>query len=451
MFRVCGWVVKAYLLPLKLATSYTRLVKDFLVEVIWTKPSRENLPELDCSQNYTICAVKNEEISTNGPQAAASSLNETLTVSVCPGAFVETKHGKTHYILRGPENGPLVVFSHGVSLFCFVWMKLAEQFNKKGFRVLIYDFYGHGYSSSPFLNYTHDLFLMQLEEVLTNLNLIQAGKKLILVGHSMGGMVSCYFAARHPELVSQLILINSVGLPIKIELTNFLLSFMYAGMKFLRRTTAVDGAVYALAKWLRKQAEKSAHSFDDLCTILHTMDETKLLTKEEVKLLRNAKQILVKMALKCASSNIVRFVKSLNFLYHTWLHQCRNGDLEDKARVALSVVRHCPLLDANLAEHIKMLHGLEDAVEQPKIPILIIWGQDDGITPVALIQDFLKYIPHAEVLTIPDTDHSVFLQQPLQIFNAMIAFIENHSLRDSVSVPVFEQMESISVTEIKSQ
>lgn len=95
--------------------------------------------------------MKNEEISTNGPQghekAAASSLNETLTVSVCPGAFVETKHGKTHYILRGPENGPLVVFSHGVSLFCFVWMKLAEQFNKKGFRVLIYDILFHFYEN----------------------------------------------------------------------------------------------------------------------------------------------------------------------------------------------------------------------------------------------------------------------------------------------------------------
>lgn len=39
---------------------------------------------------------------------------------------------------------------------------------------------------------------------------------------------------------------------------------------------------------------------------------------------------------------------------------------------------------------------------------------------------YFRCLPHAEVLVIPETDHSVFLQQPSQIFNAMIKFLQKN-------------------------
>jgi len=121
MIGLCKFIVSTSLFPLKLARTYSTFLKDCITEVAWKKPKRiEQATEIQSdSSSISLSIVENE---------------------VSPvGAFVETKHGRTHYILKGPEDGDLVIFSHGVSLFGFVWTKLAQYLIAKGYRVLIYD------------------------------------------------------------------------------------------------------------------------------------------------------------------------------------------------------------------------------------------------------------------------------------------------------------------------
>lgn len=75
------------------------------------------------------------------------------------------------------------------------------------------DLYGHGYSDAPEdVIYDVDLFLQQMIELLHALELSET--PFILVGHSMGGLISANFATRHPELIRQLILVCPAGIPV---------------------------------------------------------------------------------------------------------------------------------------------------------------------------------------------------------------------------------------------
>jgi hypothetical protein len=56
-----------------------------------------------------------------------------------PGQYIALKDGLCHYILRGPEEGKLFILLHGISVYSFIWMKLATELNKNGYRVLMFD------------------------------------------------------------------------------------------------------------------------------------------------------------------------------------------------------------------------------------------------------------------------------------------------------------------------
>jgi hypothetical protein len=120
-----------------------------------------------------------------------------------PGEFIDLEFGPTHYFLKGPKDGQLVVLLHGVSVFSFIWNRFADLLADRGYRVLTFDilyinpneivsltvehFYGHGYSAVPQTNYTVDLFRNQFEQILTKLNLFEQHNSMVLMGHSMGG------------------------------------------------------------------------------------------------------------------------------------------------------------------------------------------------------------------------------------------------------------------------
>lgn len=88
------------------------------------------------------------------------------------------------------------------------FVPLAQQL--PSYSLLALDLPGHGWSShrSPdasyhFLDYVHDIASLLRQ---------QQWGPISLIGHSMGGMIASVLAAVHPELVKQLILIDSFGL-----------------------------------------------------------------------------------------------------------------------------------------------------------------------------------------------------------------------------------------------
>lgn len=98
-----------------------------------------------------------------------------------------------------------MVLIHGVGLDHNMWERQVAGF-KDRFQVITYDMLGHGQSAHPpDERYLGD-FVRQLHQLLMNLDL----KQVAIVGFSMGGLVAREFAIQYPELISRLVLMNTV-------------------------------------------------------------------------------------------------------------------------------------------------------------------------------------------------------------------------------------------------
>lgn len=129
-----------------------------------------------------------------------------------PGQFAPLPEGTTHYRWLGAARGPVAVCVHGLSTPSFVWEGLAPRLGALGFRVLIYDLYGRGYSNRPAGRQNADFFVEQLEALLEDQ---QIEGDVSLFGYSMGGAIATAYAARHPE-VRHLILLAPAGMQVSL-------------------------------------------------------------------------------------------------------------------------------------------------------------------------------------------------------------------------------------------
>ena len=131
-----------------------------------------------------------------------------------PGRFAKLKSGRTHYQWLGRTRGPVIVCVHGLTTPSFVWEGLAPHLANMGFRVLVYDLYGRGFSDSTRRSQTPEHFARQLEELLDHL---EVKDDITLMGYSMGGVIATRFAVAHPERIRQLVLLASAGMKIKLH------------------------------------------------------------------------------------------------------------------------------------------------------------------------------------------------------------------------------------------
>jgi pimeloyl-ACP methyl ester carboxylesterase len=76
-------------------------------------------------------------------------------------------------------------------------------------RTVAVDLRGHGASDAPLQEYTVAGFADDLAWQCRELELV----KPIVVGHSMGGTIALELAAKHPDLLSAVVLIDSVLFP----------------------------------------------------------------------------------------------------------------------------------------------------------------------------------------------------------------------------------------------
>lgn len=125
------------------------------------------------------------------------------------GSFAQLSQGVTHYQWLGPVRGPVAVCVHGLTTPSFIWRSIAQGLTLMGFRVLIYDLYGRGYSDRPSGKQDRHFFIQQLDDLLVDQNIKD---DITLLGYSLGGAIATAFAAQHADKVRQVVLLAPVGM-----------------------------------------------------------------------------------------------------------------------------------------------------------------------------------------------------------------------------------------------
>jgi pimeloyl-ACP methyl ester carboxylesterase len=120
--------------------------------------------------------------------------------------YYESHDLRLHYADWGNEGAPVVILVHGGRDHCRSWDVIARSLQPH-FHVLAPDLRGHGDSdwarggSYPLTDYVYDL---------TRLVRTIAAQQVILIGHSMGGMVSLIYSGSFPVQVAALAVLDGV-------------------------------------------------------------------------------------------------------------------------------------------------------------------------------------------------------------------------------------------------
>ena len=126
---------------------------------------------------------------------------EVINYSDTPSFF--DKDG-TAYKAFGDAPATLI-FIHGVGMCGEIWQPQVEHFSKN-YRVITYDFLGHGQSLLKKDKLTLEDYISQLYNLVNEIGV----SNFSIIGHSMGALIAVAFALRYPEKVDTLIPINIV-------------------------------------------------------------------------------------------------------------------------------------------------------------------------------------------------------------------------------------------------
>tara|TARA_B100001063_G_scaffold192742_1_gene184026 strand:- start:94 stop:1014 length:921 start_codon:yes stop_codon:yes gene_type:complete len=125
-----------------------------------------------------------------------------------PGEYVQLSKGYT-YFEEANSNSEIgdVVLVHGFSVPSYIMRTTFNSIKERGFRVIMMDLYGRGYSDNPNLPQTDELRATQVIELMKNRGI----KKASIVGLSNGGRIISKIADIKPDLVKDLFYVASSG------------------------------------------------------------------------------------------------------------------------------------------------------------------------------------------------------------------------------------------------
>ncbi len=105
-------------------------------------------------------------------------------------------------------NGKTVLLLHGKNFSGFYWERVIGVLAARGYRIVAPDQVGFGASSRPSIHYSFHQMAANTKELLDHLGIA----RVVLVGHSMGGMLATRFTLLYPGMVEKLVLEDPIGL-----------------------------------------------------------------------------------------------------------------------------------------------------------------------------------------------------------------------------------------------
>ncbi|MCX7213178.1 MAG: alpha/beta hydrolase [Burkholderiales bacterium] len=128
---------------------------------------------------------------------------------IAQSLFIEARGLRHHLRCWGEPDAPLLVMVHG-------WMDISASFQfvvdcfSRDYRVIAPDWRGFGLSSRPQADcYWYPDYLADLDALL---DALLPGRKIDLVGHSMGGSIAMQYAGVRPERIRRLINLEGLGM-----------------------------------------------------------------------------------------------------------------------------------------------------------------------------------------------------------------------------------------------
>lgn len=115
------------------------------------------------------------------------------------------------YLDIAPErpNGQTALLLHGKNFCAATWEKTIAALSEAGYRVIAPDQIGFCKSSKP----EHYQFTLSQLAANTHALIERLGvKRLVVIGHSMGGMLAARYTLEYPVQIAALVLVNPIGL-----------------------------------------------------------------------------------------------------------------------------------------------------------------------------------------------------------------------------------------------
>ncbi len=271
----------------------------------------------------------------------------------------------TRYFTAGNDGLPLVLL-HGVSASALDWSWVLPKLAARH-RVYAPDFPGYGESAKPNREYTPEFLKQFVVDFLDALGIERA----VLVGNSLGGLVSLRFALSRPEQVAALVLVDSSGLG-------------YAVNPALSQLTLPLYGEAAIA-WCQTPLGAKQRSW-------------------------------LRTSLLFARPSQVPDV---------WLEeQERMAQMPGFLKATVSSLR----AQLNIFGQYQVLL---DSLGQLQMPTLVVWGTDDLVLPKEQGQDAVSRLQQGHLALIPDCGHLPHIERPelftdeLSKFLAGVAFSAN--------------------------
>jgi pimeloyl-ACP methyl ester carboxylesterase len=285
-------------------------------------------------------------------------------------SWVVDLDGPVHYVdFGGPETGPAVVLVHGLGGSHLNWDLFAPLLNGHA-RLWALDLPGFGRSEPGGRTASVSANAATLERFLDEV----VGEPVVLVGNSMGGMLSILAAGERPDAVTGLVLLDP-AIPGPRRAIDPLVALMFAvyavplvGERFLRRRRTRTTEIARVRETLT------------LCGV-DPDDVPKEVIDRSVTLLQERK------------------------------------DVEGMDRAFLAAARSLVHLLIDPRRYRKAMASI-------RVPVLLVHGDRDRLVPVAAARDIARRHPGWRYVELADVGHIPQLQVPERLAADVLAWLD---------------------------
>lgn len=138
--------------------------------------------------------------------ALVRETDNSATTAPGSGRFIAAGDVNLFVQQHGPQNGPVVLFTHGAGAWSGAWAATANALAATGFRCITVDLPPFGYSSRPASNdYSPPAQALRLDAMLRALGV----DRFALIGHSIGSRPAMELALASPSRVTAVVLLSA--------------------------------------------------------------------------------------------------------------------------------------------------------------------------------------------------------------------------------------------------